>query len=475
MFRFDQKFRDEFRESWQVLLIATLALFFGFSAPAFSLPFIYPEVIREFGWTREQATLLASAKYMTGVFACLFFGRFLDIAGAWRALMVSVVVGGLALIAFAFVSGLPSYYAVGVLLGIAGPGAMVSSFVVVARSFRASQGTATGIVLLGGAIGGVVMPVVTQALIDAFGWRTGMVSLSTGIWLVAVPALVYGMVRVPLPDHRAKAGASEAVSVTAYFSGLMKGSAFWLMGIAFFLITVVDQALSQHQVLMFGDTGLSPADGALAVSAIGFVAIFGRLVAGNILDRSSNRGAAALYLSFTLAALLSLALETPLILIGYIVVRALALSIAMVDGPVISRHVYGTQHLGLLTGLFVAMANLGSATGPWLMGRMYETSGSYHSALVLFMILPAVAAACIWFVNPRMWKADRMAEAPPIPTAKASLNASFVSPPGRRPAHRGRYCRPKEPPRRCARNDPPIAQRHKRSRSAPPPPDGCPA
>ncbi len=423
MFRFDQKFRDEFRESWQVLLIATVALFFGFSAPAFSLPFIYPEVIREFGWTREQATLLASAKYMTGVFACLFFGRFLDLAGAWRALMVSVVVGGLALIAFAFVSGLPSYYAVGVLLGIAGPGAMVSSFVVVARSFRASQGTATGIVLLGGAIGGVVMPVVTQALIDAFGWRTGMASLSLGIWIVAVPALVYGMLCVPLPDHRAKAaGVGEAVSVTAYFGGLMKGAAFWLMGIAFFLITVVDQALSQHQVLMLGDAGLSPADGALAVSAIGFVAIFGRLVAGNILDRSSNRGAAALYLSFTLAALLSLMLGNPLVLIGYIVVRALALSIAMVDGPVISRHVYGTQHLGLLTGLFVAMANLGSATGPWLMARMYETSGSYQSALVLFMILPAVAALCIWFINPRVWKADRMDAAPrPIAPAKVGM------------------------------------------------------
>lgn len=423
MFRFDQKFRDEFRESWQVLLIATVALFFGFSAPAFSLPFIYPEVIREFGWTREQATLLASAKYLTGVFACLFFGRFLDLAGAWRALMVSVIVGGLALIAFAFVSGLYSYYAVGVLLGIAGPGAMVSSFVVVARSFRRSQGTATGIVLLGGAIGGVVMPVVTQALIDAFGWRTGMVSLSAGIWLVAVPALVYGMIRVPLPDHKVKAdGSGAVVSVTAYFSGLMKGASFWLMAVAFFLVTVVDQALTQHQVLMFGDTGLSPTDGALAVSAIGFAAIFGRIVAGNILDRSSNRGAAALYLSFTLAALFSFVLENPLILFGYVVIRALALSIAMVDGPVISRHVYGTQHLGLLTGLFVAMANLGSATGPWLMGRMYETSGSYHSALVLFMILPAVAAVCIWFVNPRMWKADRIeTESRPVTPTNASL------------------------------------------------------
>lgn len=408
MFQFDQTFRDEFRANWRVLLIAVTALFFGFSAPAYALPFIYPEVIKEFGWTREQATLLATSKYLTGVVACLVFGRFLDLAGAWKALMTSIVIGGFALLGFAFVGGLPTYYGVGVLLGIAGPGAMVSSFVLVARTFRASQGTATGMVLLGTAFGGVVMPVVTQALIEAYGWRAGMATLSVGIWVIAIPALIYGMLRVPIADQQAAVSdASEKVSVTAYFGKMMKGGSFWLMAIAFFLVTIVDQALTQHQVLMFRDAGLSPADGALGVSAIGFVAIFGRILAGNILDRSSNKGLAGLYLLLTMCAVLSFALTNPVVLISYAVVRAMGHSSVMVDGPVISRHTYGTQHLGLLTGLFTAMANLGSATGPWLMGRMYDVNGSYRLALIVFMILPAVSAVLIWFVNPRAWKAHR--------------------------------------------------------------------
>ena len=53
------------------------------------------------------------------------------------------------------------------------------------------------------------------------------------------------------------------------------------------------------------------------------------------------------------------------------------------------------------------MANLGSATGPWVMGRMYDAAGSYQYALILFMILPALRAACIWLGNPRAWKARR--------------------------------------------------------------------
>lgn len=408
MFQFSQAFRDEFGANWRVLAIAVTALFFGFSAPAYALPFIYPEVIDDFGWTREQATSLATAKYLTGVIACLIFGRFLDIAGAWKALMASILVGGIALLGFTFVDGLAIYYAVGVLLGIAGPGAMVSCFVLVGRTFRASQGTATGMVLLGTAIGGVVMPIVTVELIEAFGWRGGMAALSAGIWLVAIPALLYGMARVPIAEQAAAASdASESAGVREYFGKMMRGANFWLMSTAFFLVTIVDQALTQHQVLMLLDAGLSKEDGAWTVSAIGFVAIFGRVLAGNILDSKSNRGLAGLYFLLTTCAILSFALANPIVLLCYIVVRAMGHSSVMVDGPVISRHTYGTQHLGLLTGLLTAMANLGSAAGPWVMGRMYDAGQSYQPALILFVILPTISALCIWFVNPRAWKAQR--------------------------------------------------------------------
>lgn len=422
MFQFDQQFRDEFRASWRVLLIAVAALFFGFSAPAYALPFIYPEVIKEFGWTREQATFLASAKYLTGVIACLVVGRFLDVAGAWVSLLVSILVGGLALISFSWVEGLSSYYAVGVLLGIAGPGAMVSCFVLVGRTFRASQGTATGMVLLGTAIGGVVMPVVTAALIEALGWRQGMVALSLGVWVIAVPALIYGMLRVPIVEQAAVASdRGEKASLPAYFGRLFRGANFWLMSAGLFFVTIVDQALTQHQVLMLNDAGLGAQRGAVVVSAIGFVSIIGRIAAGNILDRHSNRGLAILYLLLTISAVLSFMLGNPIALMAYIVARALGHSSVMVDGPVISRHAYGTQHLGMLTGLITAMANLGSAAGPWVMGRLYEGAGSYNNALLLFIILPIMSALSMWFVDPRAWKAQRAeGSAPPEASGRRS-------------------------------------------------------
>lgn len=411
MFRVDAAFSGELRENWRILLIAFAVLFFGFSAPAYALPFLYPEVIAEFGWTREQATLLASAKYLTGAVASILVGRFLDLTGVWIALLLSISIGGLALVGFLFIGDLTTYYIAGVMLGIAGPGAMVTVFVMMARTFREAQGTATGIALLGTGLGGVVMPLVTAALIGAVGWRAGMALLSLGIWLIAIPLLIYGMRAVPVeradnPTPAASDKPADGGPIT-YIGRLMRGHTFWLLSLAFFLVTIVDQALVQHQVLMFNDAGVSPEMAALGVSLIGLLSMAGRILAGTVLDRYSNRGLALFYLLLTVVALLCLFLTNPAVFALFIVLRALAHAGVMIDGPVLGRHCFGVRHLGVLLGLFTAMANIGSATGPWLMARLFDQTGSYDNALLLFTLLPLVSAVMILIVKPKVWLQQR--------------------------------------------------------------------
>lgn len=403
---------EELLENWQVALIGFCVLFFGFSAPAYALPFLYPEVIEEFGWSRSTATSLASVKYLTGAIACVVVGRIIDMVGVWAALSGCIIIGALALLSFLAVSDLQTYLAVGVLLGIAGPGVMVSVFVLIARCFRQSQGTATGIVLLGTGLGGFAMPLIISFAIEIFGWRNGMAVLSLGIWVIAVPLLIYGMRRVSLPDDhvtssKLKSAGTLEVTALRHLSGLAKTRNFWLMTFAFLFVTVADQALTQHQVLMFTDAKLSEGVAALAVSLIGLFSMLGRIVAGSILDGWSNKGLTVLYLTLSLSAVLALFLFNPLILIAFVAVRALAHASSMIDGPVLARHTFGTTHLGVLLGLFTAFANLGSAGGPWILGAMYDASGSYDSALWLLIVLPAFSALLIFLVVPKAWLSQR--------------------------------------------------------------------
>jgi len=413
LFRFDAAFRTELRDDWPVLLLAFSCLFFGFSAPAFALPFLFAEVIKEFGWTREQATLLASAKYLTGAVAALAVGRCLDLIGVRAALVGSLGIGGVALVSLFFVNTLPAYYLAGILLGLAGPGAMVAVQILVSRTFHASQGTAIGAALLGTSLGAVVVPLAITALIAVLGWRLAFPALSLGIWVVVMPMLLLFMPKIAKaerpkalndPTESGPQGIAAAVRIMG------KGQ-FWLLAGATFLTATVDQGFIQHQVLILSDVNLSNGAAAIAVSAIGLFGIACRILAGNILDSSSNKGLAALYGTLTIASLAAFYLVNPFVLMAFVVLRAAGHAAVLVDTTVMVKHVFGLKNFGTMVGLFTAITSIGFATGPWIMGRLYDLNGNYNVAFVLFSLLPLLGATLTWMLKPAHWHLMRSNEA----------------------------------------------------------------
>lgn len=405
LFRFDATFREELRANWPVLLLAFSCLLFGFSAPAFALPFLFSEVIEEFGWSREQATLLASAKYLTGAVAALVVGRCLDLIGVRAALIGALGIGGVALVSLFFVNSLTAYYLAGVLLGLAGPGAMVAVQILVSRTFHASQGTAIGAALLGTSLGSVLVPLVITALVATLGWRLAFPALSIGIWVIVMPMLIFFMPkgarseRPSSPEQHAAAGPQGLIEAMK----VMKTGQFWLLAGATFLTATVDQGFIQHQVLILNDFSLSRESAALAVSAIGVVGILCRILVGNILDSSSNRGLSMLYSTLTLASLLAFYLVSPIALMAFVVLRAAGHAAVLVDTTVMTKHVFGLKNFGTMVGIFTAITSIGFAAGPWIMGRLYDMNGNYNVAFILFALMPLAAAVMTWMLKPTFW------------------------------------------------------------------------
>lgn len=412
MFRFDSEFRAEFRQNWFVLVVAFCCFLFGFAAPAFALPFIYPEVINEFGWTREQATLLASSKYAVGAVAALLAGRVVDIVGAWASLIVTVAMGGLALVSFLWVDSLTAYYMIGILLGFAAGGTMVSLKVLISRAFNTSQGSAMGLALIGTVTGSIILPFFVVFATEAWGWRTAIAALSGGIWLAAIPLLACGLFAKTMAfGRRVQAANRVRVAKEDSLGHLIRERRFWVIGGGVFLVALVDQAFMQHQVLIFNDAGIPRDLVAAGVSALGLAGILTRVLVGNILDGTSNKGLAVLWATLSVSVLLAFALLNPIIFMAFIITRAIGHSAVLIDTTVMTKHVYGPARLGTLLGFYTALVSAGFAVGPWLMGKMYDMSGSYTSAFVLFAILPLIASAMIWTIKPDYWLSLRASKA----------------------------------------------------------------
>jgi predicted MFS family arabinose efflux permease len=403
----DSVFVNEFRRNWQILAVAFVCLLFAFSAPAFSLPFLFRSVIEEFGWTREQATLLASAKYATGAFFSILVGRFIDVIGVRTVLIAVSIIGALAMVSFLWTPNLTVYYLSGVLLGIASPGTIVAIKVLISRTFHASQGTAMGIAMLGAAVGSVIVPVVITILIANFGWRYAIAMMSLGVWLIALPMMVIYLTDKSFESNElagSEAQPAAAIHWAPVFA-LMKKRQFWLIALAVMLAAFVDQAFIQHQVLYLEvDLGMSAAVVAGGISVMGIVGIVGRVLVGGVFDKLSSKGVALMYLVLSGACLLALAAFNPDIFAAFIVFRAIGHAAVLLDTTVLAKHTFGLANIGILLGVYTAVVNVGFALGPWFMGRMFEMTGSYVTPFIICCGIAIFAAAVLIPVKPLYWQ-----------------------------------------------------------------------
>ena len=402
----NNRFANEITDNWQVLAVAFCCLLFAFSAPAFVMPFLYPEVIREFAWTREQAVMLASWKYLTGSIISVVIGRFLDTIGVRRVLIVVSVLGGLALLSFLWTPNLAIYYAAGILLGFSGAGTMVSIKVLVSRTFDLSQGTAMGVAMLGTSIGSIVVPIVATALIESFGWRAGVALLSSGIWLVAMPLMIFYLSDRNFEDAR-KCRPVEKLD-KHLVQALLGDRRIWLIFFAVFAAGFVDQSLIQHQVLYLReDLGMQPQYVAAIISGIGVIAIIARPLVGGLFDGLSLKGVSISYGLLGASCLLALGVLNPYLLAVFVVLRAIGHAAVLLDTLVLAKHTFGLRNIGILLGLFTAAVNLGFALGPPVVARLYAITDSYVVPFAACALLAVFAAVVLLALEPAYWLKQR--------------------------------------------------------------------
>ncbi len=407
----DTAFAQEFRRSWRILVVAFTCLLFAFSAPAFLMPFLYPEVIREFGWSREEAVFLASFKYVTGSVVAIAVGRFIDVIGVRVVLIGVSALGGLALVSFLWTSSISIYYAAGIMLGFSGAGTMVSIKVLISRAFHASQGTAMGIAMLGTSVGAVIVPLAVTFLIETYGWRAGVALLSSGVWVIALPLMIFFLSDKSFENSGQPDPVDSQKSASFDWNVAKKLASqrgFWLIFFGVFAAGFVDQAFVQHQVLYLReDLGMTSAVYASAISAIGLIGFVARPLVGSLFDKLSSKGVAISYGILSVACLLALGALNPFVFAVFIIFRAIGHSAVLLDTLVLAKHTFGLKNIGILLGIYTAAVNLGFAAGPPVVARLYSMTGSYLVPFVVCTVIAIVAAVALLPVKPTYWLKQR--------------------------------------------------------------------
>ena len=407
--------RQELKDNWVVLLIAFLLVLISFGIPNFSLPYIYQPAMAEFGWSNAQVNLISTAKFLVGAVAALGMGIMIDKIGGKVAVLLGTLSGGVAMLLFYYATNLGIYYLAGGMLGLSAASIVAAMKVVVSRLFDINQGLAIGIVLSGTSAGQFVTPWIWGGFLEAgYNWRIIFTTLSLGSFLISTPLwLIFMSKKGATQDviNASSKGHSEGLTMWGHFKEVCKEKGFWLLAIAIFLVSAVDQAMMQNYVTFLRvDRGLNYRDFIWLVSLVTVLAIAAKIGSGWIYDRFSIPGIRLFYFLLGVSVILALPVAGVFTLTLFLIVRNVAHGGMIVEAPVITKHYLGPRNLGMTIGIVSVCVNLGFAAGPPLLGWLYDINGNYTMGLVIYSGVAILAGCLLLPLKPRYWLPPRERE-----------------------------------------------------------------
>jgi predicted MFS family arabinose efflux permease len=369
-------------------------------------------VAAEFGWSREAASAAFGIAALAVAACSPLLGLLLDRYPARRVILPSMAVFGCA---FASLSLLTHHlwhlYAVFLVLGMVGNGtAHLAYSRALATWFHERRGMAFAALMTGGAIGAMVLPPAAEALIGAVGWRCAFAALGSMVLAVGLP-LGFQVRESPVaPRSRGAIAAGGSVG-----DGI-RSRIFWIVVTVLFCSSIGQNGAIAHLSALLTDRGISPADAAFAVSAMGGSILAGRLTTGWLLDRYF-----APRVAFSLLAIASVGV---ILLADARSLSSGAAGAALIGlgmggeadvTPYLLAKYFGLRSFSTLYGLTWTAYAIAGAIGPVLMGRAFDVTGSYRTLLMQLAAL-TLGAASLMFLLPRYRAA---APGEPVPAGGA--------------------------------------------------------
>jgi MFS family permease len=358
------------RIRWVVLAAATLGMGAAYGGIS-TISILIAPFEAEFGWLRSQVSLAYTLLTLGAAVGGLAAGRLADRLPTGPIAMAGAAVIGLGLMLVSRQSSLGAVQGIYLTLGLVGFSALYAPLLAsVALWFEDRPGFAMGVVTAGGALGQAFVPPLFQALVEAWGWRTGCALLGVGYLVVVVPGVA--LIRKPSAGgSRGGAGGGSAWPVAPAISIAMIAAAALFCCMLMGVPTV-------HLVAFVTDSGRPAATATGLVTVLMLVGCAGRIATGFLVDRIGALAAyglvsavqtAAVYLFVTAEALWALYAVAAIYGFGFGgVMTALVCTV---------RAAVPRSTLGSAMAVVSLLAWVGMGAGGYQAGMCFDVTGSY--------------------------------------------------------------------------------------------------
>jgi MFS family permease len=386
---------------WKIVLAGFFGVMVSFAAIVpYTFGLFLKPLTASFGWHREATSAGFSIAALTVAAASPGLGFLLDRFRPRSIILPCIVIFSVAYASLALLTPhLLHFYLTFFVIGLVGNGtAYIGYSRAISTWFNRRRGFALSIMLAGSALGAMLLPVLTQAVITHMGWRTAYLTLGVLACAVGFP-LTAAFVRerpVAQQDRQVSTDFGKPVAKA------LATSSFWIIAATVCLYAISVNGAIAHLSALLTDRGVSTASAALSVAIIGATSLVGRLLTGLFLDRFFGPRVSQVMLLMTVLGIVLLSVANSLIA-GLIAAGLIGFSMGSEGDitPYLLGRYFGLRRFSTLYALTWTTYAVGGATGPILVGRVFDTLGSYRPITIQLLALPAFIPCLLMFALPR--------------------------------------------------------------------------
>jgi len=386
---------------WKIVLAGFFGVMVSFAAVVpYTFGLFLKPLSLTFGWHREAISAGFSIAALTVAAASPGLGFLLDRLGPRKIIVPCIVIFSTAYASLALLTPhLLHFYLAFFLIGVVGNGTAYLGYSrAISTWFNRRRGFALSVMLAGGGCGAMLLPVIAQATITHYGWRTAYVVLGCLALALGLPLTACYVREKPAAVQKEHA----AIDVGESVSKALSTGTFWIIAATVCLYATSVNGAIAHLSALLTDRGVSSQGAAYAISIIGATGLIGRILTGMFLDRFFGPRVSQIMLLMTVLGIVLLSVAHTLTS-GLIAASLIGFSMGSEGDitPYLLSRYFGLRRLSTLYALTWTTYAIGGATGPIVVGRVFDALGSYRPITIQLLALPALIPCLLMFLLPR--------------------------------------------------------------------------
>lgn len=389
---------------WRIVAVAMLGLGFSNGLTSYSFGLLVLPVGTEFGASRMEMMSALTAGALTSILISPLAGTLMDKGSARVLFTIGALFLSSALVLISLSRNVWEFILVfGVVMSVSstllGP---LGANTLVARWFSRKRGRALGVTAIGTSLGGLLVPLMLQNLIDENGWRLACLWMGGIVLLILLAPILLVVKNRPadlglLPDGVPAETHAHGVSITptdVEMPNLLRDGSFWRISLAVGVLMAAFTVVLANLVPFAVGHGVAPKQAALLVSVISVAGVSGKLLFSVFADKINLKIA-------ILSALLMVGL--PLLVLTqsqmFWVIVLSAMSVGLASGAflpawgAILAQIYGPLVFGRVMGRMQPVTIVMVILAMPLTGYLFDLTGSYSAAFLVLAAAVVVAVA----------------------------------------------------------------------------------